>query len=254
MSTLLAERLKSAGVDTDAARLHEMAVRMLRRSGGDPARAADLSADIVRADAGLLLALFGAAQVVTRLRDYLAQVAADMAGPAPGHETQGKGHHRCSDKANAGLPSPLRPVGGRSGQQHLAAQVAVDVIPDQPPPPSIRPGHMMLAAPAAKPAVPATDRPHIGHGHNSRGLASIAAVQAPMARSLLDTYLIDGDPIGDLPLGLVRRLARQKGVESRVLGAIAAHVSAPDIVAVRDVITAEKLRAFIANAEADHGG
>lgn len=252
MSTLLAERLKSAGVDTDAARLHELAVRMLRRSGGDPARAADMGADIVRADAGLLLALFGAAQVVPRLRDYLTHVAADMAGPAPGHEPQGKGRNITADKANRLIPSPLRPVGGRSGQAGLSAQAALLKFPDQPPPPSIRPGQTRHAAPVAREPIPATDRPHTGPGHNIRGLASIAAAQAPMARSLLDTYLIDGDPIGDLPLGLVRRLARQKGVESRVLGAIAAHVSAPDAMAVRDVISAEKLRAFIASAEAGH--
>lgn len=88
-------------------------------------------------------------------------------------------------------------------------------------------------------------------GHAKRGMDAIASVQGTIARSLFDTYIIDGSPIGDLTFGEARRLGRKYGESHYVLAAICAHVQADDSVSIRDGIKEADLRDFIFNARRD---
>ncbi|MFG1308911.1 hypothetical protein [Xanthobacter tagetidis] len=268
----MAAALLRAGYDTDAARLHDLAVRMLRRNRGNLAAAARGAAAVVREDAGLLRALFGA-EAEARLEAYLRQVAADMAGPgAPPSPETGQAS-RTSHEDMSWTPALRRPVGGEEGHAHPASFEDESRVPSSPPPdrsrvgqqtsaaeqadkmafparaptPSIRPGQLSHASHEDSCAPPAPDRPLPGHAR--RGAAGIAAVQGAIAKSLFDTFTVEGTPIGAMTFGMARRLARRTGIEHHVLSAIIAHVQAPDSTTIREAIREETLRTAIIEAE-----
>lgn len=76
------------------------------------------------------------------------------------------------------------------------------------------------------------------------------AARKAISDNLLDSYLIDGVPIGDLRMDQVRRLAKVKREQSEVLAAIAAHAGgAAGHMRVREVYTNMRLTRDLTRAE-----
>jgi hypothetical protein len=77
-----------------------------------------------------------------------------------------------------------------------------------------------------------------------------AAVWKSSAQTVLDTFMVDGRAIGDLTVGEVRKLGKQKGVEYFVMASIDAHyANATSNMRVRDIIKASDLEKMIAEAK-----
>jgi len=265
-----------AGYDGAAARLHDLAVRMLRRSRGDVPGASRDAGAVVRGDAGMLMALMGA-DLERRLEDYVRRVAADMAGPAAPKSPE-TGQRETTAQADVdpapalrrpvaggegqvippsredieAAPSPPAPDRSRAGQPTRPAQADKKSIPARAPTPSIRPGQGVAPPRGDIHQAPAPDRYHPGHAR--RGAAAMAGAQSAIARSLFDTYLIDGEPIGTMTFGMARRVARQKGIEHHVLSAVCDHVQAPDSTTIREALREETLRDIITAATAPQDG
>lgn len=88
-------------------------------------------------------------------------------------------------------------------------------------------------------------------GHARRGASVIASVQATMAKSLLDTFKVrDGRVIGDLMLKDLPSLVAANQKEAAILDRIRNHTAngGPSQL-VREIISAESLERFVAEAE-----
>ncbi len=99
---------------------------------------------------------------------------------------------------------------------------------------------------------PSSDR--FKPGHARRGADAIAAVQATMARSLLDTFMVRGGrPIGDLMLRELPDLVATNKKEAMILERVKNHAAngAPHQL-VREIISDLSLETFIKDAEEQH--
>ncbi|WP_186415373.1 hypothetical protein [Pannonibacter sp. P2PFMT1] len=140
---------------------------------------------------------------------------------------RGAGQLKCADKAKIEVPAAPTPS-TRSGGQTARAEEAIDPSPPAPQP-----------------------RREVASGHARRGMAAIAAAQAPVARSLFDgTRLPDGRTLREVHWAECPRLARQYRHLARVLHAIHSHATPSDPAATLDEIVSEaQLQAIIATAE-----
>ncbi|NBN62816.1 hypothetical protein [Pannonibacter tanglangensis] len=160
-----------------------------------------------------------------------------------------KGHNGHADEARTLVPdaAPLRGAG-----QLRSADKAMATVPAAPIP-STRSGGHVIGADEASVQVPPAPQPRreVAAGHARRGLAAIAAAQAPVARSLFDgTRLPDGRTLREVHWAECPRLARQYRHLARVLHAIHSHATPSDPAATLDEIVSEaQLKAIIATAE-----
>lgn len=160
-----------------------------------------------------------------------------------------KGHHTQARPAERPAPdaAPLRGAG-----QLKHAGKAMRSSPAAPIPSTRSGGHAAPAEEANRRPPPAPQpRREVAAGHARRGLAAIAAAQAPVARSLFDgTRLPDGRTLREVHWAECPRLARQYRHFARVLHAIHSHATPSDPAATLDEIVSEaQLKAIIATAE-----
>lgn len=179
----------------------------------------------------------------------IAARADNCSAPASSSPVAGAGH-RMSAASNADVPvSPASaPIPAPKSKAHYftggvghnsgGGQIVVTAHPDKHRAPSPEPIHVR-------------EHERRNPGYAKRGMDAIASVQGTIARSLFDTYTIDGLPIGDLTFGEARRLGRKHGESHYVLAAICAHVRADDSVSIRDGIKEDDLRGFISDARRD---
>lgn len=240
-TTALGAAFERAGFDTVKNALYVRATEALRAADMQPKRA--LSAFIREVEKGIgadmVIAIVGRPTFEARALAFLSATAADMAPKrAPGQRL---------GAAVSGQTSIARRTNDDGAGHELIAQRAIDHAPAPSSPPSSGSGQMAHAAISgqSRTARLAGRLP----GHTRRGASVIAAMQPVLARSLHDTFLVDGSPIGDFSFGLARRLARQKGVEHRVLAQVVRHTQAPDSMSIREAISEETLRRFIIQAE-----
>lgn len=160
-----------------------------------------------------------------------------------------KGHLSVADKAIENTPdaAPLRGAGHPRNASKARFQAPAAPIP------STRSGGHGQLADEAKFAMPPAPQPRreVASGHARRGLAAIAAAQAPVARSLFDgTRLPDGRTLREVHWAECPRLARQYRHLARVLHAIHSHGTPSNPSATLDEIVSEaQLKAIIATAE-----
>lgn len=160
-----------------------------------------------------------------------------------------KGQDWSADKAIFPLPdaAPLRGAGQPDSADEAMSR------PPAAPIPSTRSGGQSCTAEEAKRWLPPAPQPRreVAVGHARRGLAAIAAAQAPVARSLFDsTRLPDGRTLREVHWAECPRLARQYRHLARVLHAIHNHATPSDPTATLDEIVSEaQLKAIIATAE-----
>lgn len=285
-TTTLGAALRRAGVDVDRARLHTLAAQALRDARGASAAAQAALVECVRADAGLLRALVGDAEIARSAAALLDFTARDMRGqglrgggraesavdglainaptphsndaapsrggpagkvlealPGAASSVERGGHIGSAHKARVVLPprSPLDAVGGhpaRASQAGPAVPSTASTAHDGP-----GRGHRAKAAADALPAPVVARRPN-----PARGLAAMAAAQAPLVRSVMDTFRLgDGRAIGDVCWGEINGLIRDNGREGRVLRAIRLHIAdAPADALVREIVRAGVIEAALA--------
>lgn len=287
-STALAAAMQRAGVDVDAARLHVVAADAMRRAGGDPAAARRALVDEVRGDAGLLRALIGDEEIARRAAELLTITARDMRGqtlrsgdqlpravdgrrplaPASQPTVDAAAQRGHAPRALEALPPASAPAGEAGGQEGIAAKAVIAALPASPSDAAAA-GQTSAANRAIRSVLAAAAPHHVGPGqpriahaasefvpapvvsrkpNPPRGLAAMAAAQAPLVRSVMDTFrLADGRPVGDVCWGEINGLIVANGREGRVLRAIRMHIAeAPGDALVRDIVRASVIEAALA--------
>jgi hypothetical protein len=281
--TVFSEALAKAGIDTDAARLAVMANDILARFGISPQKAREEFSEILRKDEGLRSAI---AEL------YLTQRAADMRGDsligggqtsdapqgqvlrAPAGQSVGGDGGQTSPVSTSGvMPSSPPPKADHEGHSSSAAPVIIRVPSRSAPKRSVEDiladcgggsgqqiyassRHVEVTPSAAPPRDPAPWRPSAVN--KPRGLAAMVSAQAPLLKSVFDTYKVRGNlPIGDLSWMEAKSLARLNECEARVLRYITDHVANArpgalirDVVKVEVVENAIRLASEAANAAA----
>lgn len=131
----------------------------------------------------------------------------------------GKGRALSADAAGDTMPAPSSPERNGAGLTRGANKASARV----PAPVSAKPGHA------------------------KRGLVAIASVQAPLAKSLFDTYLLpDGRAVGNVTWKELQGTARSHAEAFRLLSLIDGYCQPSDPDAkVRDVLKEDTLREFI---------
>lgn len=256
--TAFAAAFRRAGYDAESDRLVVTANEALRRAGLRPERAVDTLLFALRREPALLRAL---------ALEYLKERAADMRGDSlPG------GVNRLAPVSGFGSTLPARHSDGAAGGRENGSASPVTRVP----PPAASPDGAAAvqserSAEAVSEVAPAAAPPTCsdgGRASNSlpKGQTRISPVAAPQspanragaaaawkhaAKSLHDTFLVDGRPIGDLSFGEARRIGRDTGVIHFLLADIVAHVRCPDDTLIRDAIREADLERFISNARRD---
>lgn len=240
----MAEMLAGCVADLGQSEGYILAADCLRSTHSDPARARDAFLRTLREErAGrVLINMFGTEVVEARALDFISSVAADMHGDAlnasPGGQSQ-----VASTKAHYGAPlgdATHAPAGHPCGASLEAEHQSPAGAPQ-----AGMEGHFGPASTEATipmPSIPAPPSP--------QARAAARAALTAVSDNLLDTYLIDGVPIGDLRMDQVRRLAKIKREQAEVLAAIAAHAGgAAGHMRVREVYTNMRLTRELARAE-----
>ncbi len=156
--------------------------------------------------------------------------------------------------AHSGLGSAAQPPRetNSSGEGRTPiAKAANGPVPSSLSAPITGGGHS-ISAPSQGGFAPSRDR--FKPGHARRGAEAIAAVQATMARSLLDTFTVRGGrSIGDLMLRELPDLVATNKKEAMILERVKNHAAngAPHQL-VREIISDLSLETFIKDAEAAH--
>ncbi|MFG1246746.1 hypothetical protein [Xanthobacter flavus] len=244
-SLALSARMKTGNLrGIGRAEAYTSAARHLAARAGNVEAAVEDFLKEVQQDRGgrMLQVILDDATVNAALAAFLNSVAADMRGDALNASPVGQPHN-ASTEADDTPPlgdAPHAPAG-----QPTAASSEAPRRPPAGAPQSGTGGQIVRASTEATysaPPIPAPPSPQ------ARAVAR-AALTA-VSDNLLDTYLIDGVPIGDLRMDQVRRLAKVKREQSEVLAAIAAHAGgASGHMRVREVYTNLRLTRELARAE-----
>ena len=280
--TLFAQAMRDAGVDTNGARLHTLAVDCLRDNDVNPRLAINPFNAEIRAASGILISLMGDRLSYSAVRDrayaYLETVAADMrpkqvpaqAGggvqrrpdsrkiTGPAKFSEGTGGHSVIDSRVPGVPRPSDPVCNASGQR--VSESHLDRVPRVAKP--IDDSVVIIEDDSQQKSVRAVVDPHdsgVGR-HVSESLsqpvrpavASLAHPRRSLAgaerqRALFDTLKIrDGQSIGDVRWSSLPRLRGENAREAALIDQLLKHATPGDPNArVRDVVSEETLRNMI---------
>jgi len=187
--TQLAQALRAAGVVTIEERLREIAIDVLAAHGTSRIAAANAMYARVRHEPDLLDGLFEPYRELA-LRRLLGGVESEMRREEIARQEKARGEGRIASGDHAGSASTERPGGG-----HTAAD-------DQ-----------RNSAPAATPS----DR-----------RAAQESVGTVLRLTMLDTFRIDGMPIGDVQAGAARAWARREGRHVRWVTMLTSNVPAAD--------------------------
>ena len=194
----LAQALRAAGVVTIEERLREIAIEVLAAHGTSRIAAANALYARVRHDADLLDGLFEPYRELA-LRRLLGGVESDMRREEMTRQEKARGGGRIASDDHAGSAPNERPGGGRSPFDDRT-----------------------LNAPVATPP-------------NRR--AAQDSVGTVLRLTMLDTFRIDGMPIGDVQAGVARAWARREGRHVRWVTMLTSNVPAAD--PIRRWITAD---------------
>lgn len=244
-SLALSARMKTGNLrGIGRAEAYTSAARHLAaRAGNVEAATADFLKEVQQDRGGRMLqSLLDDVTVNAALAAFLNSVAADMRGDALNASPVGQPHSASTEADDipplGDAPHALagQGVGASSEAKVFPPAGASEAGPEGRDPPAFS------GAYASAPPIPAPPSPQ------ARAVAR-AALTA-VSDNLLDTYLIDGVPIGDLRMDQVRRLAKVKREQSEVLAAIAAHAGgASGHMRVREVYTNLRLTRELARAE-----
>lgn len=238
--TALSAALKNAGVDTDAALLHSIAIDLLRKHGLDPRKALGDFTGEVRDAGGLAVALHSYVDTRNAAFVYLTKIAADMSGQELKVSPQGDGgvQSRCGPTVRLNVGAPDKSEGdevrssfeGRNwnGLSPSPTKGNGAALPTGVPLSSIG----RVVAPPNKP----------------RGLAATAAISSIAGPSLFDTLLVRSRPIGDFAFGELDSVIATSKREAVLLTLIREHAQATPTTKVRDVIKLKDLQAMAQKA------
>jgi hypothetical protein len=173
--------------------------------------------------------------------------------PSVPQDREGVGQKCIAGGQSAGAHPSREPVDADEGLSSVAAAEAPCVVSSSASP-EITGGGQLTAAQTGQTrcAVPRDAR--FTPGHARRGAAAIHAVQATMAKSLLDTFRVrDGRVIGNLMLRDLPDLVASNRKEAAILERVRNHSAngAPHQL-VREIISDESLKRFISEAEENH--
>ena len=194
----LAQALRAAGVVTIEERLRSIAIEVLAAHGTSRIAAANALYARVRHDADLLDGLFEPYRELA-LRRLLGGVESEMRREEMTRQEKARGGGRIASDDHARSAPNERPDGGHSAGETLVS-----------------------AAPVATPP-------------NRR--AAQDSVGTVLRLTMLDTFRIDGMPIGDVQAGVARAWARREGRHVRWVTMLTSNVPAAD--PIRRWITAE---------------
>lgn len=279
----LAEKLVKAGYDVAKPHLYAEAVKALQRANLDVAEATRLLDSACDAAPMLRLALVRAyiEQIAADMRGESLPGGVVQRAPATGSNNTlpawhpddvAGGQRSCSPSGINALAPPAAFPGGAAMGSGSSSAPAVDLRSPAVLLPSSGGGPtrdlparaLGSGSPAAAPPI----RSDAGHhnrsparnhfvtspaaaGPTAGAIAGRLAAKAAGAKSLMQTFLVDGRPIGEIRFGEARRLGRAAGVTHYVLAAIVAHVQCPDETLIADAIREPDLARFIENARRD---
>ncbi|MFG1332071.1 hypothetical protein V5F41_12565 [Xanthobacter autotrophicus] len=240
----MAEMVAGCVADLGRHEAYTLAVDCLRCAGGfaEAALPAFLRTLTGEREGRMLAAVVGQEAVERAALAFLNCVAADMRGGILNASPGGQASYASTEA------KPLTPLGDApnapAGHLVNASSEATLVTPAGAPEAGAMGHESRASTEATKPApiVPAPPSP--------QARATALAARAAISDNLLDTYLIDGMPIGDMRMDQVRRLAKVKREQSEVLAAIAAHAGgAAGHMRVREVYTNVRLTRDLTRAE-----
>lgn len=260
MRTALGSAMKAAGVDTDAALLHGIAVDLLRKNGLDARRSLEEFVDRVRDAGGLIAALHSREDTEHRGLEYLRRVARDMRGQTmsrqrrDGADPSANGDHvhfsrldHSRDEREGepgegvisnGVVAPPKSADAAAPEQRRVA--AVDGRPSR-----IRPGDRQFAETAQRPTTRAAAAP----GHPRRGFAELKAIKDALPTIFDTRKLRDGTSLGDLRWSQLDRFIAGNAQEAALLRLVRDHARPADPNArIRDVVSLETMQRFLQKA------
>lgn len=240
----MAEMVAGCVADLGRHEAYTLAVDCLRSVGGcaEAALPAFLRTLTGAREGRMLAAVVGQEAVERAALTFLTCVAADMRGDTL---NASPGGHVDSASAEAVAAAPLGDApNAPAGQGGHASSEAKRYAPAGAPEAGAM-GQSFAASTEAISSPPITPAPP-----SPQARATALAARAAISDNLLDTYLIDGMPIGDMRMDQVRRLAKVKREQSEVLAAIAAHAGgAAGHMRVREVYTNVRLTRDLTRAE-----
>lgn len=211
--TAIESALKRAGADTPSLRLRSLAADALKHCKGNTNRALDRLLNAVKKEPLLLRAA---------LRPWIDMVATELPG---------NGQFTSAEKATHRLP--LRQPDDAAGSQLPDADNGQGPASAA----SVRPETLNVARNLN------TDR----YVEPTEGqVAAAVKVRSKIALTILDTYRIDGRPIGDWQVGEAMQAARRKTHEGRILQIASRWVANADpSQRLRDIVKADDMNRII---------
>ena len=224
-----------------AERLHQEASEALRANGMDPSRAAGPLISSVLLDRTMLRAM---------AVHYLARVAAGAKSENVPHVAQ----FTPRDQHTNGEAGPI----------------TVDTLDKSACPPPVRGDESLSTTdtprrPASSPRSPRGGADRSGSDAQPKPVRAVreptkaqasaeAAAWKRSAESVLDSFIINGMPIGDMTMEQVKRIGPKKGVEHYVLAAIETrHKEAADTTIVRKLVKPDDLEVMLLQAKVKAG-
>lgn len=260
MQTALGSAMKAAGVDTDAALLHSIAVDLLRKNCLDARRSLEEFVDNIRDNGGLIAALHSREETKHKGLEYLQRVARDMRGGTMSRQGR-EGADRPPNGDDAEFSRPYHSRDEREGEPGeglisngvVAPPNSVDEAGlERGGPPGVhdRPWRIQLKerqgmGRAERPAA----RTVISPGHPKRGFAELKAIKEALPTIFDTRKLRDGTSLGDLRWSQLDRFIASNAQEAALLRMVRDHARPADSNArIRDVVSLETMQRFLQKA------
>ena len=266
MRTALGEKLKSAGVDTDAALLNSIAVDLLRKNGLAPRRALNEFVNEVRDAKSLMTALHSREETEQVAIEYLQRVARDMRGDGLMVSAKADGGGQISRAVNGQMDATPSANSRDERDGEAKPPVRASAITKFPPqqlddgavhpvaasdghPPGNSPSSSLSGAEAKLPMRASAKIALPSPGHPKRGLAELKVIRAAEP-SIFDTQLLrDGTPLGDLRYSQLGRYIASNTREAALLRLVRDHgVPADPNARIRDIVNRETMQRFLQQA------